>query len=258
MKTVPRMIISVLTFVIPSLAWAELSVKKLEQARQASIAANTSAATAAFNSEAKAFSEAIAFSTLKTQTLAKLPGAFDPYLELGFHTFKVNNEVLRNFTDSSSGSTPDFFHGFFLKGGSSLPFGFNVEGGFTSLVSAHRSTGAFVGLSNQVLDFANTLYIDLVPTMTLGGTIMRTIFGPALYSFTAQTVVGAYHRQTLAQFGFIVQYSYTLLVAMNPSISNDFVRYGIMSNLPIYKNFAVKTEIFYPSLSASLGVAYQF
>jgi len=247
-----------LALLSPNLVWAGLSIRKLELAQAASESAGTTAAREAFKNEAKAFSEAIAFSTLQSEGRVKLAGAFEPYANLGFHVFRVDNEILRNFTDTASGSTPDFFHGLYVKGGTALPFGLNVEAGFSQVVSAHRSTGVFASLSGQVLDFANLVYIDLVPSLTLTGTALRTVSGPALYSFTGQTVIGAYHRQTLSQFGLIVQYSYTLLVALDPAIGNQFMRYGVMSNLPIYKGLSLRTEIFYPSVSGNLSLGYQF
>lgn len=243
---------------IPSLGFGALSVEKLKLAREASESAGTPAARAAFDAEAKAFSEAIAFSTFQAQSRSKLPGAFEPYFELGFHTFRVNNDRLKNFTTSTSGETPDFFHGLFLKGGTGLPFGINIEGGLSQITNDHKSTSLYATISGQVLDFANMVYIDLVPSMTVSASILRTVAGPSLYNFSGQTTIGAYHRQSLSQFGLIIQYSYTMLVALSPSIGNHFIRYGAMSNLPIYDGLFLKTEVFYPSMSASLSAGYQF
>lgn len=239
----------------PQILLADLSVDLLKQAREAS---ELSGDKSAFDQEAKAFSEAIALSSFQPQSRAKLPGSFVPYLETGFHILRVNNTVLKDFVATSSKSTPDFFHGLFLKGGTGLPFGFNVEGGVSQLISEHKSTSVYATVSNQILDFANIVYIDLVPSMTLSGSVMRTVAGPALYSFSGQAIVGAYHRQTLSQLGIIVQYAYTLLTALDPSIGNHFFRYGVMTNIPVIKGTFLRTEVFYPSMSATISTGYEF
>ncbi len=236
-------------------AYANLSVSRL---RALKAAATTPTALADFENKAKSFSGAASFPTLIPQNRVKLPGSFEPHLEVGFHTFNVNNEDLQNLLDTTASSTPDFYHSLFIKGGLGLPFGFDADLAFAQVVSEHKSSAFSLSIANQLLDFANLVFIDLVPSMTLGGTIMRTFGGPGLYSFTGQTVLGAYHRQTLSQFGLILQYTYTSLVAMDPAVGNHFFRTGVMSNLPIWKGLTMKTEIFYPSASAALSMAYQF
>lgn len=236
-------------------ARANLSVQRLQDLKTD---ATTPAALADYESKAKSFSAAACFPTLIPQNRVKLPGSFEPHLEVGFHTYNVNNSDIANLVETGSSSTPDFFHSLFIKGGLGLPFGFDADLAFAQVVSEHKSSAFSLSIANQVLDFANTVYIDLVPSLTLGGTIMRTFGGPGLYSFTGQSVIGAYHRQSLSQFGFIIQYTYTSLVAMDPAFGSHFFRYGVMSNLPIWKGLTMKTEIFYPSVSAALSVAYQF
>jgi len=247
--------LSIFCLILPQAAFGNLSVTKL---RDLKTAATTPAALADFEAKAKSFSGAACFPTLIPQNRVKLPGSFEPHLEVGFHTFNVNNEDLQNLLDTTASTTPDFYHSLFLKAGLGLPFGFDGDLAFAQVISEHKSSAFSLSLTNQVLDFANMVFIDLVPSMTLGGTIMRTFGGPGLYSFTGQSVMGAYHRQSLSQFGFITQYTYTMLVGMDPSIGNHFFRFGIMSNLPIWKGLTMKTEIFYPSVSAALSMTYQF
>lgn len=235
-------------------AFAALDVSRLEQARDS---ANTAAARAAYEAQAKDFSAATCFSVLHSQDRAKLPGAFRPYFDLGFHAFKVKNDSIRLLVDSS-GSTPDFFHGVTLRAGIGMPFGFAIEGGMTQVVNDHSVAGIYLSASNQVLDFANIVYIDLVPSMTLSGTVMRTADGPQLYAFTGQSVIGAYNRVSHQQFGFILQYTYSLLTAIDPAIGTHFYRYGFMTQVPIYKGSFVKMQAFYPSVSLELAMGYQF
>jgi hypothetical protein len=243
---------SLLVWVPPT--YAELNVTALQRLYDD---ATTPSLQSAFNKRAKAFSEATAFSVLQSQYRVKLPGSFRPYMELGFHSFNSDSAQLEGLTTSNS-PTPDFFHGIVFRAGLGLPFGFALEGGTTQVVNDHPVTGFFLTASNQILDFAHIVAIDLVPSLTVSGTMMRTVAGPGLYAFAGQMVAGAYNRESRAQFGLLAQYSYTLLIALDPSVGSHFFRYGGMIQLPVYSKAFVKAEVIYPSVTANLSTGLQF
>jgi len=238
-------------------ALADLSTSKLQDAYTAAQSGNA-AAKKLFDQEAKAFTEAAVFTNLLPPNQVKYPGNFRPYLETGFHFYAVNNELLANFTDSNSGSTPDFFHAMHVKVGGGLPFGFVVEGALSYQLSKHSGGAASISVGNQIFDFANTVYTDIVPAVCVSATMLRSFEGPPTYAFTGQAVMGAYHRQSLTQFGMIVQYTYALLRGIDPGKGYNFIRYGAMTSIPVWLGLNIRTELFYPSMSGSLAVAYHF
>jgi len=211
---------------------------------------------AAFERDAKLFSKAIAFSVLQAQNRVKLPGRFRPYAQAGFHLFQVEADILNAYT--TTGISPLFSRSIFAKAGIGLPFGLNVEGSMTQVISENKSTAVNLSLGGQILDFANLVYIDLVPAVSTSTAFTRTISGPGLTNFSAQAVIGAYHRLTLAQVGYIIQYNFSVLSAISPSVKNSFLRHGLMTNMPIYKGIFVQTEIFYPSMAATVSSGFQF
>ena len=227
-------------------AW---DIGALEEAREAG-------SQESFERDAKLLSEALAFSVSQGQNRVKLPGRFRPYAQAGFHLFQVEADVLREYT--TTGSAPLFSRTIFAKAGVGLPFGLNVEGGMSQVISDHKTTALHLSIGGQTLDFANLVYIDLVPAVSTSGTVTKTIMGPSLWNFSGQAVVGAYHRLTLAQVGYILQYNFVSLTALNPSISNSFFRHGVMTHVPLYKGVFVQTEVFYPSMSATVSGGFQF
>jgi len=227
-------------------AW---DIGKLEESQAAGPAAT-------FAQDARLFSEAIAFSVVQSQNRVKLPGPFRPYLQAGFHLFQVEAEILKAYTVDGTASL--FSRSLFAKAGIGLPFGLNVEGAMSQVISENSSTAVNLTLAGQTLDFANLVYVDLVPSVSTSATMTRTIGGPALWNFAGQAVLGAYHRLTLAQVGYILQYNYTILRSLSPSLSNTFFRHGVMMSMPIFKGLFVQTEVFYPSMSATMSSGIQF
>jgi hypothetical protein len=227
-------------------AW---DIGKLEESREAGPADT-------FAQDARLFSEAIAFSVMQSQNRVKLPGPFRPYLQAGFHLFQVDAEILKAYT--VDGTTSLFSRTLFAKAGIGLPFGLNIEGGMSQVISENSSTAVNLTIAGQTLDFANLVYVDLVPCVSTSATMTRTIGGPGLWNFAGQAVLGAYHRLTLAQVGYILQYNYTVLRSLTPSISNTFFRHGVMMSMPIFKGLFAQTEVFYPSMSATMSAGVQF
>ncbi len=240
-------------------AMAKLSPGKLQLAYEAARDGGV-AARDAYDSKKKAFVSATVFPLLQSQARAKLPGMLRPYLESGYHIYKVNNTSsgILNLLDTTQTSTPDFFTSFFMKGGLGLPFGFTVEGGLSQVVNDHKATGFYATLSNQVLDLANFVYIDFVPTFVVSATALKVVAGPDTTSIALQGVLGGYHRQTQAQIGFVTQYSTSFMTETSKTVNLQKVRFGFASTSPIAYGLFGRLEVFYPSMSALAMLGYEF
>jgi hypothetical protein len=208
-----------------------------------------------FSYRSKVFVQAVVFSLLQPQNKAKVTaGPWRFYLETGYHMYAVKDATLALLT--SSGHSPASFQATFLKGGMGLPFGLNVETGVTQVVSEHQLTGTYLSISGQILDFATIVYTDMIPCMAASVTGMQVLSGPEVRSVSGSISIGAYHRQSLAQFAGIFQMHFADLDY--PSVTHTMYRYGAVSSLPVTSDFYLKTDVLFPDLAATLSVGYRF
>ncbi len=204
----------------------------------------------------KSVVEAATLPLLKSETRAKLPGAFIPHLELGYQVTDIKEEIVRNYT--SNGSSPNYYHSIYGKGGVGLPFGFHVEGGLSQSIYDHHITSVYASAGYQLLDLAGEIYFDLIPALSVTGTFMRTFNKPEVMAFTAQSCLGIYHRQTNMQMSYIFQYTYAVMSATEPYINKQFMRHGTALQIPFYQGLYVRNEIFFTTLSGAFSFGYQF
>ena len=207
----------------------------------------------AFSNRARSFIQAITFSLVQPQDKPKLVGSWTPYIETGYHLYAVSSTLAAFTTDRNA---PAVFQSGFFKGGVGLPYGFNVEAGITQVVTSDKLTGIYGAVGLQLLDLANFVYTDIVPSVSVSVTGMQVLSGPDLSSATAQISVGVYHRENLLQLAGIGQATYASLDF--PSANNLLYRYGVTSNIPIYKKLYLKTDILGPDLSGTFAFGYQF
>jgi len=212
------------------------------------------AGSSSYSGDSKAFNAAITFSLLQPLSRVKVVGPYRPYLETGFQGTDVDDKRLFPYT--SNLHSPSVFQSLFGKVGLGLPFGLTAELGISQVISEHKLNGAFVTLGGQVFDFSTIVYTDFVPTMTVSGTLLRTLFGPPLYALHAQAVIGGYHRIWFAQFAYFFQTNYTMRMAA--SDSNLFLRHGILMLMPLQENLYLRTEFSLPTMAGSLSMGYQF
>lgn len=205
---------------------------------------------------AKAFTEAVGYSLMQTQSRVKLPGLAKFYLESGLQLFNVNNTDLVPYTDS--GSVPQVFQTVMIKGGVGLPFGLSAELGLSQVINEHKLTGLSLSLAYQLLDFSTWVNSSLIPALTLNASGMRTIAGCAEMAATSQVNAGVYHRLSFAQFAYAFKYNYSLLTATTKSVGKAFISHGLTSHVPLYSDWFIRMELFYPRLSASALLSYQF
>ncbi|MBN8554824.1 MAG: hypothetical protein J0L93_05210 [Deltaproteobacteria bacterium] len=237
---------------ILGLLFSILSVTKTEAALSTS-ALNGIKDDPAFSNRARSFIQAITFSLVQPQDKPKLVGSWTPYIETGYHLYAVSSTLAAFTTDRNA---PAVFQSGFFKGGVGLPYGFNVEVGLTQVVTSDRLTGMYGSIGLQVLDLANFVYVDIVPSVSISVTGMQVLSGPDLSSGTAQISVGVYHRENLLQLAGIGQATYATLDF--PSAHSVLYRYGVTSNIPIYRKLYLKTDILGPDLSGSFAFGYQF
>jgi hypothetical protein len=228
--------------------YAELSVANLESAKTNN--------PATYSSGGKAFIEAIGFSLLQTNPRVKLEGLGKFYLEGGLQSFDVDDKSLGAFTDSLH--CPSSFQSLVVKAGLGLPFGFFLSAGLSQVVSEHMLTGLSASLSYQLFDFSTWIPGELIPSMTVDASGMRTISEPAAYSFTLQSNLGAYLRTSRAQFAYLFRFNYSLLTATSQSIGKIFYQHGVMAQIPFYSDWFIRTEVFFPTMTGAALLGYQF
>lgn len=213
-------------------------------------------ADAAFEDDVRSFLEATIFSVMQPESRPKLPGPWRPFLEVGFQVYDVNDKRLYLYTDN--GYSPASFQSLFVKAGAGLPFGITGEIGYSQIMGEHKFGGIFGSLAAQVLDFSNLVYVDLVPTMTIALSASRNLSGPGVQAFSAQTSLGAFNRAWGTQVAYVFQTTYGMLTSLDSADNQIFIRHGLVSQIPLLYNTSIRTEFFYPDLSGTLTMQYQF
>jgi hypothetical protein len=229
---------------VPAFAFASLDLTRLNPG-------NTT-----FKSDVETITKAVTFSILQPESRTKIPGAWAPFLETGYHVNSVNDKRLYLYTDS--GHSPSAFHSLFATLGLGLPFGLAVSMGITQVISEHALNGIYASLTAQVFDFSNIVYTDLVPTLTIDATVARTLSDPSCSIFTGQANVGAFQRVWGMQFAYIFQTTYSTLTAVDHSNSFLFIRHGAMTAVPLWGGVSLRTQVTLPDLSGTIGLGYEF
>lgn len=215
---------------------------------------NTAAST--YSGDVESLSKAVAFSILQTESRTKIPGRFTPFLETGYNINSVNDKRIYLYTDS--GHSPSSFHSIYATAGVGLPFGVAASMSISQVVSEHTLTGLNASLTAQVLDFSNIVYTDLVPTLTIDVTAARTLAGPSCTVFTGQTNLGAFQRIWGMQFAYIFQMSYITLGAVSVDNTTLQMRHGAMTAVPLWGGVSLRTQVYFPDLSGTMGLGYEF
>lgn len=212
-----------------------------------------------FSSSAKAFVEAVELSTHKTPVRSKLPGAFSYYLEFGASAFDMNDQLLVDVLDiPPGGRLADSLESIYLKAGTGLPFGFSAELGATQVVGKNKLTSVFADFAFQALDFANLVYTDMVPNLSLSTGINYIISGPSQLGLNSQVMIGAYHRLWMAQVSYIFSVSWVQLNDLTPNYRTWFIRHGLSSHWPLFEGIFLTSNIFYKPIEAAVSLGYQF
>lgn len=213
----------------------------------------------AFEESAKAFVEAVEFSTRQSPRRSKLPGNLRFFMEVGGGAFDVNDKILVNFTDAESDPyVPDSFENLFFKIGTGLPFGFAVDAGFTQVLSEHKLNSIHGNIAFQALDFANLVYTDMVPSLAVSSGFNLILSGPSQFSINTQAILGAYHRLWMAQVSYILSFSWVNLTAIRPSYRHWFLRHGLSSHWPLFEGLYLTADMHYKPIEASISLGYQF
>lgn len=204
----------------------------------------------------EAVARAIAHPTLQTISRPKLPGAYQFYLESALNMTDIDDQrVLPHTSDSG---TVESYQAIQLKLGTGLPYGLAVEAGFSQVYTEERVSGFNLNVSHQTFDFAEEVYSDLVPAISFSGNLQYNLSEAAMLGFTGQMALGSYHRFWLAQVGYIGQFNYFILTDPAENVSVWGFRHGIMSYWPIFQGLYLKSEIFLPVLSGTIGFGYTF
>ena len=212
-----------------------------------------------FSAYAKAFVEAVEFSTHKTPVRSKLPGGFSFYLEFGGSAFDMNDQLLVDVLDiPPGGRLADSLESIYLKAGTGLPFGFSAELGATQVLGKNKLTSVFADFAFQALDFANLVYTDMVPNLSLSTGINYIISGPSQFGLNSQVMIGAYHRLWMAQVSYIFSVSWVQLNDLTPNYRTWLIRHGLSSHWPIFEGIFLTSNVFYKPIEAAVSLGYQF
>lgn len=231
-------------FLLPQVAHASLDLSRLV----------STAST--FEGDVETITKAIAFSIFQPESRTKIPGPGTFFLETGYHVTDVNEKRLYLYTDNQS--SPSTFDSIFATAGVGLPFGLAGSIGFSQVVSEHTFNGLYASMTAQVFDFTNLVYTDLVPTLTIDGTLARTLSQPSCSVYTAQGNLGAFQRTTGTQFAYTFQFAYAVLGAVAHANGHVLVRHGIMTSVPLWAGVNLRTQVQFPDLTATVGVGYEF
>lgn len=220
--------------------------------------------TSGFDSVGDALSLAIDRSLSKPIQRGKLPGSLRFYFESGVSGYDIDDVQIKEIDSTADGfeDAPDSFQSVFFKAGTGLPFGFNVESGFSYAFSDVKMSSIFANVAFQALDFAKLVYTDVVPSLAFSSGFNFTLSGPSAFSVNLRTLMGGYHRFWMAQVTYIFEISYINLTEVNPSYHSWNLRHGISSLWPLYEGFFLSTalysELFFGPLEANVTVGYQF
>jgi hypothetical protein len=212
-----------------------------------------------FSRSAKAFVEAVEFSTHKTPVRAKLPGSFSFFLEFGASAFDIDDQALVNILEIAPGERlKDSLESLFFKVGTGLPFGFAVDLGATQVLGKNKLTSAFGNFSFQSFDFAHLVYTDMVPNLSVSTGLNYVVSGPSQISWNSQVLIGAYHRFWMAQVSYVFSVSWAQLLGLSPTYRAWLMRHGISSHWPLFEGIFLTTNLFYKPVEAAVSLGYQF
>ena len=204
--------------------------------------------------EAVAYS--IAYPTLQTISRSKLPGAYRYYFEAAININDIDDQTVAPFTTDQV--TAESYQTAQLKAGTGLPYGFAIEAGLSQIYSEEKATGLNVNIAHQSFDFAEQVYTDLIPAISFSANFQYNFGAAAMYGVTGQVAIGSYHRFWVAQVGYVGQFNYFVLTKPERSFSVFGMRHGLMSYWPIFEGLYLKSELFIPQLSGTLGLGYSF
>lgn len=253
--SIPRFLVGLVLvggFVLPFEGlWAALDAGRLEVLQDQN--------DPAFKESARAFAEAVEFSTRQTPNRSKLAGNLKFYFEGGVNAFDVDDKTLITFTDSSADPfVPDSFENFFFKAGTGLPYGFAVDAGVSQVFTEHKLTAIHTNIAFQAMDFANLVYTDMIPSLAVTTGFNMILSGPSQFSFNTQAILGAYHRLWMAQVNYILSVSWVHLNALQPTYRTWFIRHGLSSYWPLFEGIFLTTTMYYKPIEAGVSLGYQF
>lgn len=220
--------------------------------------------TEGFDEIGDALGKAIDRTLSKPIQRGKLPGSMKFYFEGGVAGYDIDDQNLKEIDDTADGfqDAPDSFQSVFFKGGTGLPYGFNVEAGFAYAFTDLQMSSVFANVAFQAFDFAKAVYTDMVPNVSFSTGINYTLTGPSAYSAHFRTLIGGYHRLWLAQVTYIFEVAYISLNEPSPSYDLWAFRHGISSLWPLYEGVFLSTalfsEVFFGPLEANISMGYQF
>ncbi|PIR23060.1 MAG: hypothetical protein COV44_04885 [Deltaproteobacteria bacterium CG11_big_fil_rev_8_21_14_0_20_45_16] len=200
--------------------------------------------------------EALQFSLHRPLNRSKLPGPYKLFFETEGDIFDLNDSQVALAT--SDRFAPDSLKSISLKAGAGFPYGFYLDGGFSYILNSLSASSVFGNLGFQILDFANIVYTDMIPAVSVNVGANYIVDGPAMYGLTSSLLIGAYHRLLWAQISYIFQVSYTQLTDTNPSESHIFIRNGVSSYWPLFEGLFVQQTLYIEPIEANVGIGYQF
>lgn len=253
MKKTKRFSLVISIILSASTAYAELPANGLQNLKDIG--------DPGFERSAKAFAEAVSFSTRKLFTRPKTPGSLKYYFQFGGGALDVKDSILAPLMPQrgdGSRFSPDTFENIYFKAGLGLPFGLSVETGVSQVVSEYSLTGWYTNLAFQAFDFANIVYTDMVPSVVVTASSNFIVKGSSAYSVGGAILLGGYHRFWLAQVSYIAEFSFVNLRAVSPSYNKLFIRHGLASHWPLYEGTFLSANVFYRPIEANLSVGYQF
>jgi hypothetical protein len=214
-----------------------------------------------FKRSAKAFAEAVNFSTRMLFTRPKTPGSLKYYFQFGGGALDVKDSILAPLMPQRSDNSrfsPDTFENVYFKAGLGLPFGLSVETGVSQVLSEYKLTGWYTNLAFQAFDLANVVYTDMVPSVVVTASSNFIVSGSSAYSLGGAILLGGYHRFWLAQVSYIAELSFVNLRAVSPSYNEIFIRHGLAFHWPLYEGVFMSANVFYRPIEANLSLGYQF